>query len=222
MKMTDEQFYKLIGKIKEKPLKNKVISDTEFEALLSKAKTFKIQEEEISFEKKIEKVMGKIMPPKKEKIKKIPTAPLYNKILDLYDKLIEREPTTKTIIKKIRIAEENNSTEEINKLYELLAEMQKKIRVYENYNFGGPGIVMHDSTLSGSGVPGDPLKVVAGAGSNVVFGEVVAGSNTTFTLAHVPVGTISLAANGQVLTLTVDYTISGKVITTLSRIYSHK
>ncbi len=50
----------------------------------------------------------------------------------------------------------------------------------------------------------------------VVFGEVVAGSNTTFTLAHTPSGTISLAANGQVLTLTIDYTIAGAIITTLS------
>lgn len=52
--------------------------------------------------------------------------------------------------------------------------------------------------------------------ANVIFGEIVAGDTNTFTLAHTPTGTISLAANGQVLTLIVDYTISGAIITTIS------
>lgn len=52
--------------------------------------------------------------------------------------------------------------------------------------------------------------------ANIVFGEIVLGDVNTFTLAHTPSGTISLAANGQVLTLAVDYTISGAIITTLS------
>lgn len=49
-----------------------------------------------------------------------------------------------------------------------------------------------------------------------VFGEIVAGNLNTWTLAHVPVGTIMLAANGQVLTLGVDYTIVGDIITTIA------
>lgn len=58
--------------------------------------------------------------------------------------------------------------------------------------------------------------ITGGSGTSAVFGEVVSGSVTTFTLAHTPAGTISLAANGQVLTLGTDYTISGAVITTSS------
>lgn len=50
-----------------------------------------------------------------------------------------------------------------------------------------------------------------------VFNEVVSGSGTTFTLAHTPIsGTQAIYALGQRLTLTVDYTISGAVITTVS------
>lgn len=56
----------------------------------------------------------------------------------------------------------------------------------------------------------------SGSSINVAFGEVVAGSATTFTLAHTPIGTISIAANGQVLTLATDYTISGAVVTMLT------
>lgn len=55
-----------------------------------------------------------------------------------------------------------------------------------------------------------------GGTANIIFGEVVAGSATTFTLSQIPVGTVSLAANGQVLKLAEDYTIAGAVITTLS------
>lgn len=55
-----------------------------------------------------------------------------------------------------------------------------------------------------------------GGGVNIIFGEIVSGGTNTFTLAHTPSGTISLAANGQVLTLGTDYTILGAVITTLS------
>lgn len=98
---------------------------------------------------------------------------------------------------------------------------RKKISVYDegvllvddvdSLNFTG---VNHSGSAIGRDVtenfPG------GGAGSNVVFGEVVAGSVTTFTLAHVPVGAISLAANGQTIYLTTDYTIVGAVITTLT------
>lgn len=67
-------------------------------------------------------------------------------------------------------------------------------------------------TTDGEGVD---VHVTGGSGNTSIFGEVVAGATNTFTLAHVPSGTISLAANGQVLTLTTDYTISGAVITTI-------
>lgn len=75
-------------------------------------------------------------------------------------------------------------------------------------NFTGNVTVTQD----GSGVDVN----IGGSGTSVIFGEIVSGNTNTFTLAHIPSGTISLAANGQVLTLGTDYTILGAVITTLS------
>lgn len=50
-----------------------------------------------------------------------------------------------------------------------------------------------------------------------VFNEVVAGGTNTFTLDNTPVvGTVRVYGNGQRLTPTVDYTITGAVITTIS------
>lgn len=50
----------------------------------------------------------------------------------------------------------------------------------------------------------------------VVTGEVVAGSGTSWTLAHTPnANGVALYANGQRLTLTVDYSIVGTAITTV-------
>ncbi len=206
MKMTDEQFNKLLLKTKTPKEEKKYISDAEFSALLSKAKTFKMSNTREVEIKKITK-------------KKSSAIPLYKKLVDLYERVIDDEP--KKIIKEPK-KKQVITIQEVRGLPKILmelAEMRKKIEVYERYisnGQGGPGIVFHDTSLSGTGVPGDPLSVTGGASSNIVFGEVVAGSNTTFTLAHVPSGTISLAANGQVLTLAVDYTIAGAIITTLS------
>lgn len=55
-----------------------------------------------------------------------------------------------------------------------------------------------------------------GVGSNPITGEIVAGGPTTWTLANVPVDSIELIANGQVLLLTEDYTIVGDTVTTLA------
>lgn len=53
------------------------------------------------------------------------------------------------------------------------------------------------------------------SGGIPIFSEIVAGSIDTFTLAFVPIGNILLILNGQVATLTNDYTINGKIITTV-------
>lgn len=86
-----------------------------------------------------------------------------------------------------------------------------------NESWGGPGIVFHDSTLTGSGVPQDPLSVVnTGGGGNFTDNEVVAGVGTTWTLVSVPIlNSVHLYANGQRLIPTIDYTISGAIITTV-------
>jgi len=57
----------------------------------------------------------------------------------------------------------------------------------------------------------------ASSGSTSVYNEVVAGSATTFTLANTPdTDTLRLYANGQRLTPTTDYSLTGAVITTVS------
>lgn len=61
------------------------------------------------------------------------------------------------------------------------------------------------------------ISVTGGGGNTFVYNEVVAGSGTSWTLANVPVsGMQAIYANGQRLTPTVDYTISGAIITTLT------
>lgn len=80
-------------------------------------------------------------------------------------------------------------------------------------------ILSGDNVYSMTGTTASPawtLNTGGGGGADVVFGEVVSGSGTTWTLANVPTGTISLAANGQTLLLTEDYTIVGDTITTVS------
>lgn len=55
-----------------------------------------------------------------------------------------------------------------------------------------------------------------GGGNTFVYNEVVSGSGTTWTLANIPVtGNQAIYANGQRLTPTVDYTISGAAVTTV-------
>lgn len=54
-----------------------------------------------------------------------------------------------------------------------------------------------------------------GGGNTFVYNEVVSGSGTSFILAGTPVvGSQTIYANGQRLTPTVDYSISGSTITT--------
>lgn len=56
-----------------------------------------------------------------------------------------------------------------------------------------------------------------GSSTNFVDNEVVAGGGTAWTLAQTPVtGSQHIYANGQRLTPTVDYTITGAAITTVS------
>lgn len=60
------------------------------------------------------------------------------------------------------------------------------------------------------------LLVSSSNSGNIVLNEVVAGSGTSWTLAHTPNSAgIQLYANGQRLTPTTDYTLSGAIITTV-------
>jgi len=56
-----------------------------------------------------------------------------------------------------------------------------------------------------------------GSGNNFVYNEVASGSGTSFTIAHTPItGLYAVYANGQRLIPTVDFTLSGTTITTVS------
>jgi len=70
-----------------------------------------------------------------------------------------------------------------------------------------------------------PLKIdsvtgrvlIDSATGTAVDNEVVSGSGTSWTLAHTPLtDTLKLYANGQRLTPTVDYTLVGTTITTVT------
>ena len=66
-------------------------------------------------------------------------------------------------------------------------------------------------------VTGRLLVDATGATGTAVYNEVVSGSGTAWTLAHTPTtDTLMLYANGQRLTPTVDYSLSGTAITTVT------
>ena len=60
------------------------------------------------------------------------------------------------------------------------------------------------------------VDVVGGVGNTFVYNEVLSGSGTSFTFATAPItGLYAIFANGQRLTPTVDFTISGGNVTTV-------
>lgn len=195
--MTDSEFKKIIMKVKER--KQNKISDEEFTILISKVKSYKVNKnKKIIFKKfdrpiKIEKPIQIKQIPKIEETKKIQQEvvdiKLYKKIVRLYEKLINRPE--KTVIKEIREKKSIISIAEIEGLSTLLDDMQKKTIAYESYlstGQGGPGIVFHDNSLSGSGIPGDPLKVISsGGGVNFeIPSPTPDGVNNSFTVLNVP------------------------------------
>jgi len=59
--------------------------------------------------------------------------------------------------------------------------------------------------------------LIDSATGTAIYNEVVSGSGTSWTLAHTPTtDTLMLYANGQRLTPTVDYSLSGADITTVT------
>jgi hypothetical protein len=52
---------------------------------------------------------------------------------------------------------------------------------------GGPGLVYTDLSLSGTGIPGDPLRVIGGGGTTIEIPTgAIDGTNVTFTVTHIP------------------------------------
>lgn len=86
-------------------------------------------------------------------------------------------------------------------------EVSKGIRNASSFIYGGNKYGTHELMHGGAN------STTSGTS---VFGEVVAGSGTSWTLANTPTsGTVRLYTNGQRLTVTVDYSLSGANITTV-------
>lgn len=200
--------YKAIGQFsnmdsksvpKKEPKVDRKIANEEFLALLSGVKNFKVDEnKEMVFEKAPEL-------PKPEKIEEIARVPF---------RLITKEET-KPKKKKSKLP---IKLQDIDGLTNVLLDLEKRISKalqYNIYSSGGISAVVHDASLSGQGNIQSPLSVVPASTSTSVFGEVAAGSGTSFSLAHTPIGTISLSGNGPDLLPGTDYSIAGAVITLL-------
>jgi len=87
-------------------------------------------------------------------------------------------------------------------------EVSKGIRNANSFIYNGTKYGTHEMMHGGS---------AGNTGTTSVYNEVVAGSDTSWTLTHTPsTGTLQLYANGQRLIETVDFTISGSSITTIS------
>jgi len=118
---------------------------------------------------------------------------------------------------------ENINIEEIvkpinEKISSGMAKIDGRIKlVDQRWHGSGLSKVTTDSTLTGLGTGASPLSVVNSSGITFVENEVVSGSGTTFTLANTPVAlSVHVYGAGQRLVLTTDYTISGKIITTVN------
>lgn len=109
-------------------------------------------------------------------------------------------------------------TEHVNGLEETMSSYRNQLARGQGYVHGGG-----DTLKAASGYTlqrnsdGTTSLVLAGSTGTSIWNEVVNGSGTAFILAQIPLsGTLRLYANGQRLTLTVDYTLSGKNIMTLT------
>ena len=99
-------------------------------------------------------------------------------------------------------------------------EVGKPIKIYDegieldpsidSIDFTGAGV---DATAIGADITVDIPG--GGASLNFTYNEVLSGTGTAFALADAPspAGSLVLVKNGQVLTLTEDYTLSGVDIT---------
>lgn len=202
-----KNFYKV--KKERPPLSSfyKTPTDKEFKALSSIKKYFVL-------DKNNEPTFKESVKPKKatEKIN------LYKKMIGLYEKIIETKP--QQVSKEVR-KKEKLTIKEVVDLDKILQEIIKKIQVYERYlNQGGPGIIFHDSSLAGNGIPGSPLSVVnTGGGGNftlLVPTGTVNGTNQIFVFTKAP--SIVVVDQGRSMDRvssdgTINWTIVGTTIT---------
>lgn len=127
-----------------------------------------------------------------------------------------KAPSTVDVLKKIR---EKLKFSDLKDADDVVASIRRIISS-RDYDLKELKDVDVDGVQAGDVLTFDGEKWVpgtaGGAAGTWVNNEVVAGSDTGWTLAHVPIaGSVLLYANGQRLTLSVDYTISGAAITTV-------
>lgn len=196
-KVTEEEFTRILSGIKKKIKNKKVISDIDFTDLISKIPVIEI--------KKLEQKTIK-------KTKAVPTIPLYKKLVELYEEVIENRNTPKTIIKEIKIEpkpQKNIKWKEIDGLEQALLDINTKLEKYLQYNIyssGGLSVVNHDNTLSGEGTPQNPLKVVSGHDLLLQTNGV---DNTTQTLLNLVAGTNIIITDDGMGNITFDATGGG-------------
>lgn len=141
--------------------------------------------------------------------------------------------------KNIKSEEHKKSRGEIDKKIEEIFKELERVNNFKPKSWGGSSrtIYLNGAVISPENlysdvnfIPGDGVSILAvnnnttkqvdvtitaGVGS-VVRNEVVSGSGTFWTLANTPIAnSLQLYANGQRLTPTVDYSISGATITTV-------
>lgn len=108
----------------------------------------------------------------------------------------------------------------IDGLEQTMTSYRSQLARGDGYVHGGGDTVKAGTNVTLTRNPDGTTSINAtggGGGGTAVYGEVVTGSGTSWTLANAPTaGTLRLYANGQRLTLTVDYTLSGTAITTLT------
>jgi len=138
------------------------------------------------------------------------------KVKDGKDAVINEDALIERLIEKLK-TDKTLTQEHIGGLKEEISSYRHQMAMKQAGQHGGGDTVVAGTNITITSNPNGTKTISSGAVGTAVYNEVVAGSGTSWTLAGVPAtGTLRLYANGQRLTITVDYTLAGAVITTLT------